>query len=271
MKRVIAVNSNCYHGFSVEEAIDGISRAGFHYVEMTATKGWTEHVFPDMSLSYLASVKEKCEEKGLEIIAMSGHCNLMDRERIQDFIENMKLANFLGCKYIVSSIGEAHLKNNVVLSEEETAERLRELLPFLEKYRLLLVLEVHGKEHGTGKSIKRILERVQSPLVQMTYDTGNAVFYGRTDVEADVQACVDRIAYMHLKDKAGVADEWNFPALGKGDIRFPEILRILEERQNDCPFSIEIEFTPKGPENLEEVNRAVEESYRYLKSIGMEM
>lgn len=271
MERIIAVNSNCYHGYSAEEAIDGISAAGFHYIEMTSTRGWTEHVSPEMSLSRLFSLKERCREKGLQIIGMSGHCNLMDRERTADFIENMKLANFLGCRYIVSSIGEAHLQNNVVLSEEETAERLGELLPYLEKYQLQLVLEVHGKEHGTGESIKRILDKIPTPLIRVNYDTGNAVFYGNTDVEKDLEACVDCVAYMHLKDKAGAPDEWNFPALGKGNIPFRNIFGILEKHQNDCPVSIEIEFTQEGAENLEEVNCAVRDSYQYLKSIGMEM
>lgn len=40
---------------------------------------------------------------------MSGHCNLMDPERIPDFEKNIRLAAFFGCQYIVSSIGEAHL------------------------------------------------------------------------------------------------------------------------------------------------------------------
>lgn len=48
MKRIIAVNSNCYHGYAIEEAVAGIRRAGFHYIELTATKGWTEHVLSDM-------------------------------------------------------------------------------------------------------------------------------------------------------------------------------------------------------------------------------
>ena len=44
-KRIIAVNSNCYHGYPIEDAIAGIKAAGFKYIELTATKGWTEHVF----------------------------------------------------------------------------------------------------------------------------------------------------------------------------------------------------------------------------------
>src|SRR5699024_7947923 len=111
MKRIIAVNSNCYHGYSIEEAIDGIADAGFHYIELTATKGWTEHVFPDQSFQHLCQVKQRLQDKGLIPFAMSGHCNLMDTDRIQDFIDNIHLAAFFGCEYIVSSIGEAHLED----------------------------------------------------------------------------------------------------------------------------------------------------------------
>ena len=78
--RIIAVNSNCYHGYSIEEAIAGIQAAGFHYIELTATKGWTEHVFPDQSFQRLLEVKDKLDEAGLIPFAMSGHTNLMDTD-----------------------------------------------------------------------------------------------------------------------------------------------------------------------------------------------
>ena len=81
MKRTIGVNSNCYHGYSVEDALEGIAAAGFHYVELTATKGWTEHVFPSQTFEYLDGIREKMKELKLVPFAMSGHCNLMDRER----------------------------------------------------------------------------------------------------------------------------------------------------------------------------------------------
>ena len=128
-KRIIAVNSNCYHGFSIEEAIDGIAAAGFHYIELTATKGWTEHVFPDQSFERLWAVKERLEEKNLIPFAMSGHCNLMDTSRIHDFINNIRLAAFFGCDYIVSSIGEAHLEDKAVASNQEVAEHIRAWYP----------------------------------------------------------------------------------------------------------------------------------------------
>ena len=268
MERIIAVNTNCYHGYSIEEAIEGISAAGYKYIELTATKGWTEHVFPTMSFSKLEKIKELCTLKEIIPIALSGHCNLMDPDRIPDFIDNMRLAHYFECRYIVSSIGEAHLENQVTLTDDEVAERLKDLIPYLTKFKLKLMLEVHGKEHGSGKKIANIIRQINSDLIGINYDTANAIFYGNVDLLEDLAGCIHEVQYLHAKDKAGKIDEWNFPALGEGCIDFAEIKRKLEQSNNDCPFSVEIEFTQAGPSGLQEIHDAVKRSGAYLKSIG---
>ncbi|GAP12673.1 sugar phosphate isomerase/epimerase [Longilinea arvoryzae] len=268
MNRIVAVNSNCYHGYSIEEAIDGIRTAGFHFIELTATKGWTEHVFPTMSFNDLNSVKDRLDDAGLVAFSMSGHTNLMDTERIGDFINNMRLANFFGCDTIVSSIGEAHLKDQAVATNEEVARHIQNLLPYLEEYDLDLVLENHG-EHATGQIIKEIVELVGSRRVWVNYDTANVIYFAGVNPLADLPRCVDKVGYMHIKDKIGGKGEWNFPALGKGEIDFPAILGLLDEAGNDCPLSIEIEFTSAGSKDLAEVNQAVRDSYDYLKDLGL--
>ena len=267
MGRIIAVNSNCYHGYSIEQAIDGIAAAGFRYIELTATKGWTEHVFPDQSFERLWQVKERLAEKGLTPFSMSGHCNLMDTGRIHDFVSNIRLAAFFGCGYIVSSIGEAHLADQAVASNEVVAEHIRALVPELEKYGLTLVLETHG-DHGSGKILKEIVDRVGSPRVGINYDTANALFYGNVDLGADLDASMDAIRYMHLKDKGGERTVWDFPALGKGWLDFPLVFDKLAKAGNDCPFSIEIEFTQAGAKDLAEINQAVKDSAEYLTAHG---
>lgn len=270
MKRIVGINSNCYHGYSVEEAVKGAAAAGFHYMELTATKGWTEHVFPDQPFQRLLQVKELLREYDITPFAMSGHCNLMDTARMADFIENIKLAAFFGCDYIVSSIGEAHLANQAVASNETVARHIAAFLPYLEESDMKLVLEVHG-EHGDGKILKEIVQLVGSPRVKINYDTANAIFYGGVDVAEDLKGCVDEVAYMHLKDKAGKQKEWNFPALGEGYVDFPAVFEILNQAGNPCPFSVEIEFTEKGPENLKEINDGVKKSAEYLKQAGFEI
>ena len=76
---------------------------------------------------------------------------------------------------------------------------------------------------------------------------------------------------MHLKDKAGSTREWDFPALGEGDVDFPKVFQKLEAAGNDCPFSVEIEFTQAGPESLAQINVAVETSAKYLIEHGFEL
>ena len=58
----------------------------------------------------------------------------MDTQRLPDFVMNMRLAHFFGCEYIVSSIGEAHLKDNAKTGNELLAQNIRSLVPSLEKY-----------------------------------------------------------------------------------------------------------------------------------------
>jgi len=270
MKRIVAVNSNCYHGYSIEDALDGIKEAGFHYVELTATKGWTEHIFPTQSFAYLCSVKDKLERANIVPFAMSGHTNLMDRERTGDFIANMRLANFFGCDYIVSSVGEAHLKDKAVASNEEVAGHIRDLVPYLEEYELTLVIENHG-EHGTGAIIKSIVDLVDSERVRVNYDTANVIYFTGINPVEDLAACISSVGFLHTKDKIGGMKEWNFPALGKGSVDFPRLLEMLNKANNNSPMSIEIEFTSAGSKNLAEVNQAVKDSYSYLKSLGLEI
>ena len=269
-KRIIAVNSNCYHGFSIEQAIAGIKAAGFHYIELTATKGWTEHVFPDQSFERLLHVQDLLKESGLIPFAMSGHTNLMDTERIGDFVNNIRLAHFFGCEYIVSSIGEAHLQDKAVASNQVVAEHIKGLVPYLEEYDMTLVLEVHG-DHGTGAILKEICQLVDSDRVLINYDTANAIFYGDVDVAADVAGCLDKIGYVHLKDKAGGRQQWDFPALGKGYVDFPALFEMMDQADNLSPYSIEIEFTQAGAKDLAEVDQAVLDSAEYLRKQGFEL
>lgn len=46
----------------------------------------------------------------------------------------------------------------------------------LEQHNLTLVLETHGKEHGTGEKLARIVREIDSPRVKINYDTANVIF-----------------------------------------------------------------------------------------------
>lgn len=273
MKNRVGVSTNTYHGFNLDQALEGVSKAGFKYVELTGVAGWTEHVRSEMDLGELDNVKALLRKYDLEVIALSGHCNLMDPGQLDNFKQNIKLAGKLGCEFIVSSTGEAHNSTNHDTQDEQLVENLNKLLPLCRESGVKLVLEIHG-EHSTGAQLKKIVEMVGSEDLRINYDTANVVFYGKSLPDKDIVDCVEYVDYVHLKDKGGAPDEWNFPALGKGWLKLEETLRYLDSQNYSGPLSVEIEFTQdftmneKKPGDLEIVNEAVKESFTYLKKLG---
>lgn len=274
MENCFAINTNSYHGFGVDEALEGIAAAGFKYVELTAVKGWTEHIMPSVGQGEIDRVKQKLSSLGLSCIALSGHCDLTDQQRLDDFRANIKLAGGLGCRYIVSSAGEAHLGKGEVFADDVLAKNISGLLPDLKQYGLELVLEVHG-EYGTGESLKRVVQRVNSDLVGINYDTANVVFYGGKLPEEEIKTCAEYVKFVHLKDKIGLGKEWNFPAIGKGELKLLEFIDYLGGQGYKGPYSVEIEYTeaftmnPKKEGDLALADQAVKDTFEYLSAHGL--
>src|SRR5271156_2111688 len=50
-------HTNSYHTYSLEEALEGIAAAGYAFVELSAVRGWTEHVPLDASAKTLGGVQ----------------------------------------------------------------------------------------------------------------------------------------------------------------------------------------------------------------------
>ena len=271
---MIAVNTNTYHGFSVDEALEGIAAAGFKYVEIATVRNWTEHVMPDHTPEQKEHFKAKLKKLGLTCIAMSGHCDLSDAARLNDFRTNMKLANELGCQWIISSTGEAHFMTGEEGTEDKLIENIKSLLPDLEKYGLKLGIEVHGANYGTGEAVDRLVKGVNSPLVGVNYDTGNVVFWGKSDPAIDLPKCVKDLNFCHLKDKIGMDTSWNFPATGAGDLHVNDLMNFMKENGFEGPFSIEIEYTEefdmreKREGDLEYANKLVKDSFDFLHANG---
>lgn len=267
MKNIVCLNSNTYHGFSLDDAIEGAVKAGYSYIELAAVRGYTEHVLPEMTDAELEEVKNKLDKNGMTCIALAGHSDLMKQEGIENFSKNIELASRLGCKFITTSTGEAHDDDSEIDDEAVIVQTLKSLTEKCMEHGITLCIETHGNNYATGDAVKALSKKVGLENFGSTYDTANVIFYGNTMPYEDLEQSADNVKFMHLKDKLGANNEWNFPAIGSGNLDMKKIFGILEKTNCTAPLSIEVEFTSEGPADLEEVHQAIQDSYQTVEKL----
>lgn len=257
MNNAVCLNSNTYHGFTLAEAVAGARAAGIGYIEIAAVRGYTEHARHEMTDAEIAAVHKLLAHNQIEAIGMCGHTNILTEDGRADFVRNLDLAQRLGVQYVVTSTGETHDDDTVIEDDAELVNILQDLAGEAARRGLLVNIETHGNNYGSGAKIKELLEKVGAENLGICYDTANAIFYGDVVPHEDLADSVDKVVSLHLKDKDGERTEWNFPAVGTGQIDFTKTLGVLATAGNDAPLSIEIEFTAAGPSSLEEVHQAL--------------
>lgn len=264
----VCVKINCYKGFSYLDTLDGICNAGFKYIELSTSKGNSLNLYQDSSIEELKTLQKDLKDRNIQPIAIGGNSYLMDDDTSK-ILKNIELAKIFGCEYIDTTMFNARNDKGFQATEEEIINHIRFYIPYLEENNLDLVIELHG-DYATGEVLSNILKKINSNNVHINYDTGNALYCGNLSVEdmlKDFNENIDYVSFMHLKDKLGEINEWNFPALGEGYIPFESIKEIIEKNNKDITLSVEIEFTDKGVSDVEEVHKALIDSYRYLRSI----
>lgn len=269
MREQLAINSNTYHGFSLEDAIKGAKEAGFSQIEIAAVRDHTAHILPDMPTAKLHEVKQLLQDAGMTCIGISAHSNIMTQEGVANLIDGIDLAALFECAYITTATGDSHGDTDVINDHTILAENLKPVLEKCAALQKTLVLETHGNNFATGASIQSFIASLEenNECVRINYDTGNVIFYGNTEPYDDLESTIDYVEFIHLKDKKGANDEWNFPAIGDGKLDYHRIMNILEKGNFTGPISVEIEFTPAGPKDLDEVNHSVLKSYQYLERL----
>ena len=274
MKNEFLGHTNSYHGFTLKQALEGISKAGFKNVELTAVRGWTEHLTSEMSDGEIDSVKKMLDEYGLKAAALSGHCNLMEEDRLADFEKNIDLAKKFDCEYIITSTGEAHFGEGEKFSDDVLIENIKKIVPMLEANHIKMVLEIHG-EYGTGESLYAITQAVGSPYVGINYDTANVFYYGGVMPTDDIKTCYQDVMYVHLKDKVGAQKVWDFPGTGNGELPLKEFMEFLDGVGYQGPYSIEIEYTEEftmrdkdQAGDIDIADKEMKDSFDYIRSLG---
>jgi sugar phosphate isomerase/epimerase len=266
MNNILAGHTNSYHTYGLDEALEGIAQAGFKYVELSAVRGWTEHVPLEATDAQLEEIQAKLDRWALKASALSGHSDLTTAAGVEDGKKAVDLCARLGLSLMNTAIGGHYSEDE---DQASFMAYIHELADYAAERGVTLALEVHGDIMASGQLSIPLIQEINRDNVKINYDTANCVFYGGVEAVDDLPPVVSYLAHVHLKDTAGGEREWNFPAISEGRLDFDAILKLLEEEGYTGPFSVEIEFQGEPWPPVSEVHRSMKVSYEHLKSLGL--
>ncbi|UCB45305.1 MAG: sugar phosphate isomerase/epimerase [Spirochaetota bacterium] len=271
MKNRIGAFINAYVHHSIEDALKGISNAGFRNVELLSTPGLAKDLLPDpeqITQRDIDNYLTMCRKYELSINGIyyyKGGRKLFDYEAAVDRLKKMvDMAVKFGSPYVITDTDEVDSTDR----EKYFYRYIRETCDYAQSNAVIVCLDIHGDWCRSGKRAVEILRKVGHPQLGINYCTGNVIYYEGVRPEEDIEHALPYMRRIHIKDSSGIYRNYDFPALGEGTVNFRKIFNCLKGFQG--PMNAELDFA-SSEKPLEEINEALKRSFVFLKGLDLEI
>ncbi len=211
-----------------------LSEAGyFHSVSMDEDPLW---------------VKDVCDANGVKCSGLSAHCPLMRPEISVPYLgKAIRFAEVLGAPVVNTDEGIRPSWLTDCECFEVMRYTLKTVLRTAERHGIYIGIEPHQSISKTTAGLLRIATLVDSPMLRVNYDTGNA-FLGGEDPYVGLETVLDRVVHVHAKDisikqaeteKGKVSGTPVGCACGDGVIDWTRVVKILRGADFDGVLSVE--------------------------------
>ncbi|MBI5280966.1 MAG: sugar phosphate isomerase/epimerase [Candidatus Solibacter usitatus] len=234
----------------------GVERAaqiGYRYIEpmlhngreLLSEAGYFHSVSMDDDPIF---IKDICDLHNVRCSGVSAHCPLMRPEISVPYLEKaIRFAKALGAPVVNTDEGirPAWLDDDEIWHVMKYT--LKKVLPLAERHGILIGIEPHQSITKTTSGLLRVATLVDSPMLRINYDTGNA-FLGGEDPYEGLQAVSRRVVHIHAKDisvqhaeaeKGKVTGTPVGCACGDGVIDWRRVAGILRSAGFDGVLSVE--------------------------------
>ena len=274
MDRIVSVSSMAFDGYSLEVALDELAGLGVRYVEPASVDKVFQHLVEDDFCDARATwLREELRARGLACVSLSAHMDLSRPDSPERFIRRLEFAAAIGARIV-----------NTIAGPVAGLDGFRANIPTIGKRAadlgLTLALENHGDLVDRGNQIVQFIRQIGIPAVRVNYDTGNAWYYakGQIDPVAELAEVAPVVAHVHLKSPKIRDGLLRWVALGEGELDLAGAGRILRDRLPGIPVSFELsprqrsrDFEPRwrAPEvpPLPEIRGIIRRSLEALRAV----
>jgi sugar phosphate isomerase/epimerase len=211
-------------------------------------------------------IRDICQQFGVECSGLSAHSPLMRPEISVPYLEKaIRFAKALGAPVVNTDEGirPPWLDDTEVWYVMKYS--LKKVLPIAERYGIPIGIEPHQSLTTTTEGLLRVATLVDSPMLRVNYDTGNA-FLGGEDPYKGLKAVADRVVHMHAKDisvqhaeeeKGKVTGTPVGCACGDGVIDWARVVAILRDHGFDGILSVECGTPAQAERSLVHLNKVI--------------
>jgi len=200
---------------------------------------------------------------------LSSHCPLMRPEISVPYLEKaVRFAKAIGAPVLATDEGI----RPEWLDDRECFEimkyTLKKVLQVAERHGIFIGIEPHQSISKTTEGLLRIANLVDSPMLKINYDTGNA-FLGGSDPYVGLEAVLPKLVHVHAKDigmaqaEAEKGKLTGTPvgcACGEGVIDWGRVISILRAGKYKGVLSVECGTSPQAAKSLTHLRTLLQKS-----------
>lgn len=237
-----------------EKGVQIAAELGYEYIEPMVHTGWgllsEVGYFHSFSLEEdPLLMKEICDKNNIKVSSLSGHSPLMKPEAaVSRLTRAIVLARLNNADFVNS---DEMIKPDWMdddFAHDAMRYSLTKAAMVAARHRVYLCIEPHGIYTQTADGLMKIVDLVDSPWIQVNWDTGNAYLAGKEDPYEALEKVRDRIYHIHAKDisfQQGEAERGTVTgtpvgcACGEGVVDWERVAHILKPVDRELFLSVE--------------------------------
>ena len=257
---------------SFGEGVKIAAALGYKYIEPMVHTGW--ELLSEVNYFHSFSMEEDpllmreiCDAEDIKVGSLSAHSPLMKPEAaIPRLTRAIILADALGAKYVNT--------DEMIKPEWMTAEVAHQVMYYTlkkvemvaKRHQVYVCIEPHGLYTKTSAGLLRIVNLVQSPWIQVNWDTGNSYLAGIEDPYTGLEKVKDFVYHVHAKDISMEQSETERGkvtgtpvgcACGQGVVDWDKVLDILDPLEREIILSVECGTIKQAEDSLKFLNNLI--------------
>ena len=212
-------------------------------------------------------IRDLLHQYCLRASGLSAHCPLMRPEVSVPYLEKaIRFANGIGARVVNTDEGIRPQWVSMDEAFDVMRYTLKTVLRTAERYGIAIGIEPHQAISKTTEGLLKIATLVDSPMLRINYDTGNA-FLGGADPYEGLEAVASRVVHVHAKDITVETGEslrgktTGTPvgcACGDGVINWRRVIGILRNANYRGVLSVECGTSDQAARSLQHLTTILE-------------